>query len=160
MKILLKSWITKKISRRIRHRKNRTSSCAIFDKMNLKKLQPTKLELCLTNRTVRYPKGIAEDVLIKINEFVFPMDFVVVDIKEGTSSPVILGRPFLNTALALIDVWWGRLALSIQQERITFDLKRAMQWPSSHDNLTFLFDDFDYLVGYYMHDVLGKEEEE
>ncbi|KAI3821734.1 hypothetical protein L1987_09306 [Smallanthus sonchifolius] len=87
----------------------------IFDKMNLNKLQPTQSELRLTNRTVRYPKGIAEDVLIKINEFVFPVDFVVVDIKGGTRCPLILGRLFLNTALALIDVWGGRLALSIQQ---------------------------------------------
>ena len=62
------------------------------------------MTLQMANRTLAHPKGILEDVLIKVGKFIFPMDFVVIDIEEDKQVPLLLGRPFLTTGVALIDV--------------------------------------------------------
>ena len=69
-------------------------SGSIFDKLKITPLRPMKTGVCLPNRTIRYPRGIDEDVLVQIQGFDFPVDFVVLYI-EG-ESPLILGRPFLT----------------------------------------------------------------
>ena len=58
----------------------------------------------MVDRTLAQLKGILEDVLIKVGKFIFPMDFVVIDIEEDKQVPLLLGRPFLATGAALIDV--------------------------------------------------------
>lgn len=61
----------------------------------------------LANRTVKYPRGIIEDVLVKDNTFIFPVDFVIIDMSEDVEVPLILGRPFLATSKT-IDVKKGK----------------------------------------------------
>ncbi|GJX20485.1 homeodomain-like protein [Tanacetum coccineum] len=68
------------------------------------KLAHTKLTVELADRTVKYPKGIAENVLVSIGKFVFPVDFAILDMPEDIKVSLILGRPFLSTARAKIDV--------------------------------------------------------
>ena len=63
--------------------------------------------------TLAQPKGILEDVLIKVGKFIFPMDFVVIDLEEDKQVPLLLGRPFVATRAALIDVKKGELTLSV-----------------------------------------------
>ena len=63
----------------------------------------------LADRSIKYPRGIIEDVLVKVDKFIFPADFVVLDIEEDQEVPLILGRPFLATGRALIDVQKGEL---------------------------------------------------
>ena len=58
----------------------------------------------MIDRTLAHPKGILEDVLIKVGKFVFPVDFVVINIKEDKQVPFLLGRPFLAIRATLIDV--------------------------------------------------------
>ena len=58
----------------------------------------------MANRTLAHPEGILEDVLIKVGKFVFPVDFVIINIEEDKQVPLLLGRPFLATGVALIDV--------------------------------------------------------
>jgi hypothetical protein len=59
--------------------------------------KPTRMTLTLADRSISYPFGVLEDVLVKINELVFPADFVILDMAEDEDMPLILGRPFLAT---------------------------------------------------------------
>ncbi|GJS47425.1 ribonuclease H-like domain-containing protein [Tanacetum coccineum] len=67
-------------------------------------LKPTRMHIELANKTTQFPKGIAENVVVKIDKFVFPVDFVILDMEEDHRIPIILGRLFLATAHAMIDV--------------------------------------------------------
>ncbi|GJW66761.1 reverse transcriptase domain-containing protein [Tanacetum coccineum] len=70
----------------------------------LPELVPTRMTLELANRSVTYPAGIAEDVFVQVGKFTFPADFVVIDYDIDPCVPLILGRPFLRTARALVDL--------------------------------------------------------
>ncbi|GKD69546.1 reverse transcriptase domain-containing protein [Tanacetum coccineum] len=71
--------------------------------LGLGELAHTKLIVELADRTVKYPKGIAKNVLVGIGKFVLPIDFIILDIPKDIKVPLILGRPFLSTARAKID---------------------------------------------------------
>ncbi|GJV01175.1 putative reverse transcriptase domain-containing protein [Tanacetum coccineum] len=73
--------------------------------LGLGELAHTKLTMVLADRTVKYPKGIAENILVRIGKFTFPVDFIILDMLEDIKVPLILGRLFLSTARAKIDVY-------------------------------------------------------
>ncbi|GJR72028.1 reverse transcriptase domain-containing protein [Tanacetum coccineum] len=93
---------------------------AICQKLKLPEIVPTRMTLELANGSMVYPTGIAEDVLVKVGKFTFPADFVVVDYEVNPRVPLILGRPFLRTAHALIDVHAEELILRDVDERLIF----------------------------------------
>ncbi|GJW66351.1 reverse transcriptase domain-containing protein [Tanacetum coccineum] len=93
---------------------------SIWKKLSLSELTPTRMTLELADRSITYPKGLAEDVFIKVGKFHFPADFVVVDFKADPQVPLILGRSFLRTSRALIDVYEGELILRDGNEQIIF----------------------------------------
>nr|GFB88812.1 reverse transcriptase domain-containing protein [Tanacetum cinerariifolium] len=74
-------------------------------KLRLHTLNDTKMVLELANRTISKPTGVAENVFVKVGKFYFPSDFVILDFVADPRVPLILGRPFLSTAHALIDVY-------------------------------------------------------
>nr|GEU67381.1 hypothetical protein [Tanacetum cinerariifolium] len=88
--------------------------------LGLGELVNTKLTVELTDRTVKYPKGIAENVLVCIGKFVFPIDLIILYMPEDIKVPLILGRPFLSTARAKIDVYKRKITLRVVEERIIF----------------------------------------
>ncbi|GKF10250.1 hypothetical protein Tco_0048176, partial [Tanacetum coccineum] len=88
--------------------------------LGLGELAHTRLTMELADRTVKYPKGIAENVLVGIGKFVFPVDFIILDRPEDIKVPLILGRPFLSTAHAEIDVYKRNITLRVGKERIVF----------------------------------------
>ncbi|GJY61968.1 putative reverse transcriptase domain-containing protein [Tanacetum coccineum] len=88
--------------------------------LGLGELAHTKLTVELADRTVKYPKGIAENVLVGIGKFVFPVDFIILDMPEDVKVPLILGRPFLSTAHAKIDVFKRKITLRVGDEKIIF----------------------------------------
>ncbi|GJS56474.1 hypothetical protein Tco_0629836 [Tanacetum coccineum] len=88
--------------------------------LGLGKLAHTKLTVELADRTVKYPKGIAENMLVGIGKFVFPVDFIILDMLEDIKVPLILERPFLSTARAKIDVYKRKITLRVGEERIIF----------------------------------------
>ncbi|GJZ41842.1 hypothetical protein Tco_0588728 [Tanacetum coccineum] len=88
--------------------------------LRLGELAHTKLTVELVDRTVKYPKGIAKNVLVGIGKFVFPIDFIILDMPEDIKVPLILGRPFLSTAHAKIDVYKRKITLRVGEERIIF----------------------------------------
>ncbi|XP_022855495.1 uncharacterized protein LOC111376753 [Olea europaea var. sylvestris] len=71
------------------------------------------------------PKGMIEDVLVKVDKFILPVDFVVLDMEENEKIPLILGRPFLATGRALIDVQEGKLTLRVNEEHVTFNIHQV-----------------------------------
>ncbi|GKE22365.1 retrovirus-related pol polyprotein from transposon TNT 1-94 [Tanacetum coccineum] len=86
----------------------------------LDELAHTKLTVELVDRTVKHPKGIAENVLVGIGKFVFPVDFIILDIPEDVNVPLILERPFLSTAHAKVDVFKRKITLRVGDEKIIF----------------------------------------
>jgi len=89
--------------------------------------KPTRMTLTLTDRSISYPLGVLEDVLVQVNELVFPTDFVILDMAEDEDMPLLLGRSFLPTGRALIDVEMGELMLRFQDEQVVFNIFEAMK---------------------------------
>ncbi|GJW79202.1 hypothetical protein Tco_0140884 [Tanacetum coccineum] len=88
--------------------------------LGLGELAHTRLTVELADRTVKYPKGIAENVLVEIGKFTFPVDFIILDMPEDIKVPLILERPFLSTARAKIDVYKRKITLRVGEEKIIF----------------------------------------
>ena len=76
----------------------------IFKKLKLGEPRLTIVTLQLADRSLTHPRGIIEDVLVKVDKFIFPPDFIILDMQEDSEVPIILGRPFLATGKAMIDV--------------------------------------------------------
>ena len=77
---------------------------SVVQRLSLGELTSTAITLQMADRSMAQPEGILEDVLVKVGKFVFPVDFVVMKMEEDTQVPLLLGRPFLATGAALIDV--------------------------------------------------------
>nr|GEV92505.1 reverse transcriptase domain-containing protein [Tanacetum cinerariifolium] len=90
----------------------------------------------LADRSITRPKGVAEDVFVKVGKFHFPTDFVVVDFKADPRVPLILGRSFLRTGRALINVYGEEITLWVNDEAITFNLNQTMRNSSTYDDLS------------------------
>ncbi|KAD6796323.1 hypothetical protein E3N88_07219 [Mikania micrantha] len=91
---------------------------SLYEKLALGDLSPTRMTLSLADRSVKCPRGILKNILVKVDSFVFPVDFVVMDMEADTAVPSILGRPFLSTAKAIIDVFEGKLTLRVGDESV------------------------------------------
>src|SRR5262249_51768999 len=96
-------------------------SYSMFRKLGLGEPKPIRMSIQLAEKSTRYPRGIIEDVLLKVDKFIFPVDFVILDMEENFEVPLILGRPFLATGRALIDVEQGKLILRVQEEEVIFE---------------------------------------
>ena len=81
----------------------------VYDKLNHHALAPTAMCLQLADQMVRYPMRIAENIPVKLRNFFIPVDFVVLDMEVHAKTPLILGRPFLSTANAHVDVGAGEI---------------------------------------------------
>ena len=86
-------------------------SLSMMKKLNCGEPKPTKMTLTLADRSVTYPYGVLEYVLVKVDDLLFPADFVILDMSEDVETPLLLGRPFLYTGRSLVDVQRGELIL-------------------------------------------------
>ncbi|CAN6692802.1 unnamed protein product [Malus baccata var. baccata] len=103
---------------------------SVYKSLNLGDLKETKVVIQLADRSNRYPKGLLEDVLVQVNELIFPADFFVLEMEHDpmpTALPLILGRPFLRTARTKIDVYDGILTMEIDGESVKFRIFNAMR---------------------------------
>ncbi|GJY47631.1 reverse transcriptase domain-containing protein [Tanacetum coccineum] len=108
---------------------------SVWKKLSLPELTPTCMTLELADRSITQPIGIAEDVDVKVGKFQFLADFVVVDFDADPRVPLILGRSFLKTGRALIDVYEGELTLRVGKEAVTFNLDQTSRYSSNYDDL-------------------------
>ncbi|XP_075475699.1 uncharacterized protein LOC142509748 [Primulina tabacum] len=97
------------------------------EELELGEVKPTTITLQLADISLTYPRGIVEDVLVKVDKFIFPADFVILDMEEDHDAPLIFGRPFLATERALIDVHKGELTLRVGGEAVIFNIYHAMK---------------------------------
>ncbi|GJW96442.1 reverse transcriptase domain-containing protein [Tanacetum coccineum] len=128
---------------------------SIWKKLGLPGLNETKMVLELADRTISKPTGVAENVFVKVGKFYFPADFVVLDFIADPRVPLILGRPFLRTAHALIDVYEGEIILRNDDQSLTL---KCGDTPSiSYNNLESLkkVDLIDVTCEEYSQEVLG-----
>nr|GFA40410.1 DNA-directed DNA polymerase [Tanacetum cinerariifolium] len=124
-------------------------------KLRLPTLNDTKMVLELAVRTIFKPTGVAENVFVKVGKFYFPIDFVILDFVADPRIPLILGRPFLSTAHALIDVYEGEITLRHDDQSLTL---KCRDTPSTfYNNLESLnkFDLIDATCEEYSQVVLG-----
>ncbi|CAM8983909.1 unnamed protein product [Rhodiola kirilowii] len=104
---------------------------SLYEKIDMGELHPTTISLKLADRSSRVPNGVLRDVPIKVGKFFIPVDFYVLDMDSEQETPVILGRPFLNTVEAVIKCGEGSIELKIGNEKLKFFLKNAMKAPTS-----------------------------
>nr|GEZ01249.1 reverse transcriptase domain-containing protein [Tanacetum cinerariifolium] len=107
---------------------------SIWKKLSLPELTPTRMTLELADRSITRPKRVAEDVFVKLGKFHFLTDFVMVDFEADPRVPLILGRSFLRTGHALIDVYGEEITLRVNDESITFNLNQTMRYSSTYDD--------------------------
>ncbi|KAJ0880394.1 putative aspartic peptidase domain superfamily [Helianthus annuus] len=114
---------------------------SIFKTLNVGPLKRTGVVIQLADRSIVRPKGVLEDILVQVNELVFPADFYVLDM-EGDEAPnsssILLGRPFLKTARTKIDVYNGTLSMEFDGEVINFNIDDAMRYPSDVSSLNYI----------------------
>ncbi|GKA99856.1 reverse transcriptase domain-containing protein [Tanacetum coccineum] len=109
---------------------------SVWKKLNLPNLTPTCMTLELADRSISRPIGIAKDVNVKVGVFQFPADFMVVDFEPDPRVPLILGRCFLKTSRALIDVYEGELTLRVDNEAITYNLDQTLRYSVNYNDMT------------------------
>ncbi|KAJ9146095.1 hypothetical protein P3X46_028405 [Hevea brasiliensis] len=103
---------------------------SICEKLKVEDLKPATISLQLADRSIKYPVGILENVPLKVGKFFIPVDFIVLEIEEDARMPIILGRPFLATAGANIDVKSGKLKMTVGEEEIEFNLFQYSKEPA------------------------------
>ncbi|CAH9138601.1 unnamed protein product, partial [Cuscuta epithymum] len=104
---------------------------SLFKKLGVGGLQSTTIALQLADRSIRYPIGVMEDVLVKVGKFYFPVDFLILEMEE-MEIPIILGRAFLATAAALIDVKNGIVKFRVGDEEQEFHVWDSLK--KHHDD--------------------------
>ncbi|RVX23105.1 hypothetical protein CK203_000631 [Vitis vinifera] len=129
MHLKKKAFLTEQVSAIIQCKtpiKYKDPGCPTISQLGLGELKSTSITLSLADRSVKFPRGIIEDVLIQIDNFYYPVDFVVLDTEQGTSGlnhvPIILGRPFLATANALINCRSGVMQLTFGNMTIELNI--------------------------------------
>ncbi|RYQ95428.1 hypothetical protein Ahy_B08g090709 [Arachis hypogaea] len=100
---------------------------SLMKKLQINELMSTDVVIRLADKTQKQAVGVVENVLVKVGNYFFPTDFVIVEIEESHLHPIILGRPFLATARALIDVERGELILRIHDEQLALNVFKPSQ---------------------------------
>ena len=100
---------------------------SVAKELSLGEFIPTTITLQMVDRSMVRPEGVLEDVLVTVGKFVFPVDFIILDMEEDSQVPLLLGRPFLATGAALIDMQKGVLTLRVGEEAAAFNLIKSMQ---------------------------------
>ncbi|KAH9744107.1 hypothetical protein KPL70_003546 [Citrus sinensis] len=106
------------------------TTCTNLNKQSLLgagECRSTTVTLQLADRSHAYPEGKIEDVLVKVDKFIFPVDFIVLDFEADKEVPIILGRPFLATGKTLINVQKGELTMRVNDQQVTFNVLEAMR---------------------------------
>ncbi|XP_031096961.1 uncharacterized protein LOC116001211 [Ipomoea triloba] len=119
---------------------------SVYASLKLGPLNKTSVVIQLADRSNAYPRGVIEDVLLQVNNLIFPTDFYVLDMENNDhSAPILLGRPFLKTAKTKIDIHSGTLTMEFDGNIVTFNIYDAMKCPSD-DNSAYSIDILDSLV--------------
>ncbi|XP_070050142.1 uncharacterized protein [Nicotiana tomentosiformis] len=95
--------------------------------------KPTTVMLQLADKSIAYPEGVIEDVLLPIGKFIFLADFIILDYEVGKQVPIILGRPLLSTGDTIIKVREGKMIMRMDNEEAVFNVYKAIQLPRHYE---------------------------
>ncbi|GJW22125.1 DNA-directed DNA polymerase [Tanacetum coccineum] len=128
--------------------------------MQLANVNPkaTRMSLELADISIQYPRGIIENVLIKVDKFVLPNDFVILDRPKDSRIPIILGRPFLATARAMIDVFNKKITLRVGDDKVIFDVDQSIKRLPNEDDECYGIDDLDNTINAEAQELLVNDE--
>ncbi|XP_021756622.1 uncharacterized protein LOC110721741 [Chenopodium quinoa] len=118
----------------------------VYQRLELGELMPSKITLKLADRSIKIPKGKVEDVPLRVGKFVIPVDFVVLEMDEDATIPIILGRSFFATSGDMIDVKSAKNSLKVGEEVVEFDLNESMKYPCSSLENYKLIDSLDLVI--------------
>ncbi|GJS32273.1 putative reverse transcriptase domain-containing protein [Tanacetum coccineum] len=107
---------------------------SLFRRLGISKLKPTRISIQLADRSIKYPIGVCKNLLVKVNKFIFLVHFIVLEMEEDELVLIILGRPFLATARAIIEVYERKLSLRVRNETATFNIGKSLKSKHFHDN--------------------------
>ncbi|GJR87055.1 reverse transcriptase domain-containing protein [Tanacetum coccineum] len=128
---------------------------SVWEKLTLLELTPTRMTLELATRAVAYPVGITEYVFVKVGKFTFSADFFIVNYDVDPRVTLILGRPFLRTVHALVDVHGEELTLRVGDKKLVFNVERTSKYPQKHgDESVHMIDILDTTCEDHFHEVL------
>ncbi|KAI3677555.1 hypothetical protein L6452_36821 [Arctium lappa] len=111
---------------------------SVFNNLGIGEARPTTVTLQLADKTIAYPKGKIEDVLVQVDKFIFPADFIILDFEADKDIPILLGRPFLATGRTLIDVQKGELTMRLQDQKVTFNVFNSLKYPDDVEDCSTL----------------------
>ncbi|XP_017609371.1 uncharacterized protein LOC108455302 [Gossypium arboreum] len=104
---------------------------SIFKLLRIDEVRPTTVTLQIADRSLAYPEGKMDDVLVRVDKFISPIDFIVLEFEADKEVLIILRRPFLTTRRMLIDVQKRELTMRVQDDQVTFNVLKAMKFPDS-----------------------------
>ena len=113
-------------------------SLSLFKQLGVGECKPTTVTLQLADRSHAYHERKIEDVLVKVDKFIFPMDFIVLDFETDKEVPIIFGRPFLATRKTVIDVQKEELTMRVNDQQVTFNVLEAIKSPDKAEDCNFL----------------------
>ncbi|XP_070008020.1 uncharacterized protein [Nicotiana sylvestris] len=106
---------------------------SLFKTLGIGQPRPTSMRLQMAVWSIKRPLGIIDDVLVRVDKFILPVDFVILDCEVDYEVPIIFGRPFLATGKALVDVEAGELTFRVGDEKVVFHVCKLMRQPNSNE---------------------------
>ncbi|XP_070054865.1 uncharacterized protein [Nicotiana tomentosiformis] len=111
---------------------------SIFKTLGIWQPRPISMRLQMADRTMKRLLGVIEDVLVRVDKFILPADFVILDCEVDYEVPIILRRPFLSTGKALADVEAGKLTFRVGDEKLVFHVCKSMRQPNNNGVCSFV----------------------
>ncbi|XP_038895925.1 uncharacterized protein LOC120084096 [Benincasa hispida] len=128
----------------------------IFKKLDIGEARLTTITLQSADRSIKLPEGKIEDVLVQVDKFIFPADFVILDYEADREIPIILGCPFLATGRALINVQKGEFTIRVDDQEVKFNVLNALKYPEDVENCQYI----EELQEEQLHEPLKEMKEE
>ncbi|KAJ9536802.1 hypothetical protein OSB04_un000026 [Centaurea solstitialis] len=133
---------------------------SIFNTLGIGEVRPTIVCLQLADKSIAWPKGKIEDVLVQVDKFIFPTDFIILDCEVDIDVPIILGRPFLATGRTLIDVQKGELTMRVQDQKVTFIVLDSLRYPEDREECSTLSEIESWCQEKTLGEILGNVDSE
>ncbi|GJU58717.1 reverse transcriptase domain-containing protein [Tanacetum coccineum] len=129
----------------------------MYEKLGLGEPKATRMSLELADRSIQYPRGIVENVLIKVDKFVLLIDFVILDMPKDSRVLIILGRPFLATARAMIYMFNKKITLRVGDDELIFDMEQSIKRSPTEDDECYRVDDLDNAINAEAQELLAND---
>nr|GEZ27294.1 hypothetical protein [Tanacetum cinerariifolium] len=129
----------------------------MYEKLGLGEPKATRTSLEITDRSIHYPRGIIKKMLIKVDKFFLLIDFVILDMPEDSRVPIILGRSFLATARAMINMFNKKIMLRVGDNEVIFDMDQSYKRSPAEDDEFYGVDDLDDAINAETHELLAND---